>query len=228
MADVGGLLGGLGGAVGTIFGGVGQLAAAGGYEKASEIAAINAQISRQSSAIQQTQAQREIYKTLGGQQADIAGAGLAAAGSALDIVRSSAQQGALAKQLIAAQGMITTLGYEQESASYSAMAKAAKASGGGGILGGLLQGAGAVASFLALSDERAKTDVQLRYRRPDGLGIYAFRYKGDKERTLFEGVMAQEVAALYPAAVSPMADGTLRVDYDAINVTPRVLEESNG
>lgn len=140
--------GALGGAVSDIFGGIGEFATAKGYSQAANYAGINAKIAQESANIQQEQATRQIYKTIGGVQSDVAGAGLATSGSAGDILRSSASQGALTKQLVQEQGDINVLGYKAEQASYQSMASAAKAAGGGGILGGLLKVAGFAASFM--------------------------------------------------------------------------------
>lgn len=63
-----------------------------------------------------------------------------------------------------------------------------------------------------LSDIRAKEDIVLLEREPDGLGIYEFRYKGEPE--VHVGVMAQEVERLRPHALGPLTeDGYMTVDY---------------
>lgn len=210
----------LGGAVSDIFGAVGKFAEAKGYKAAAGYAQSNAEISQQSTNIQEYQAQRQIEKTLGGQQSDVAGAGLAASGSALDLFRDSAQQGSLTKQLIANQGAINVQGYQAEAASYDAMATAAKAAGSGGILGGIIKGVSAVAAFAALSDDRMKEGIVLHERRPDGIGLYDFRYKGDA--TVFRGVLASEVERIYPAAIQ-WIDGLRHVNYSLIGVAPEVV-----
>lgn len=142
--------GGIGDGISGIFSGVGDLKAASGYKRASAIAATNSKIAQSSTAIQETQAQREIYRTMGTQQADIGAAGLATSGSALDIMRDSASQGALTKSLVQNQGTITSLGYQQESASLASQAAAAKAKGAGGILSGIVKIAAAAAMVVAL------------------------------------------------------------------------------
>lgn len=206
----------LGGAVSDLFGGLGQFASAKGYSAASKAASQNAQIAEQSARIQETMAQRQIEKTIGGQQADVAGAGLAASGTALDLLRDSASQGALTKTLISNQGAINVLGYQAEAANYSAMASAAKAAGSGGILGGIIKGA---ASFF-LSDDRMKRNIVKVSTRRDGLNIYEFNYAGTEQR--FRGVLASDVERLYPAAVK-WEDGLRQVNYDMIGVTPEVV-----
>jgi len=82
-----------------------------------------------------------------------------------------------------------------------------------GGLGGLFAG-GADSAFngmLALSDERAKTDKKKIAETKDGMGIYSFKYKGDKKTQI--GLMAQEVEKKKPSAVKTGADGLMRVDY---------------
>ncbi len=207
----------VGGAVSDIFGGIGQLESAQGYKAAAGFATENAGIAEQSAKIQEVMAQRQITKTVGGQQADIAGAGLANAGSALDLVRDSATQGSLTKQLIANQGAINVLGYQAEASNYSAMATAAKTAGTGGIIGGLVDAAAAVFAF---SDDRLKENIVEVNRRRDGLGIYNFTFKGSAQK--FRGVLASEVERMYPRAVS-WVDGMRLVNYSLIGAVPEVI-----
>lgn len=212
--------GDIGGAVSDIFGAIGQQQSAKGYKQAASFAEENANIAEQSAKIQGLMAQRQVFQTIGGQQSDIAGAGLAESGSALDLLRSSASQGSLTKQLVANQGAINVLGYQAEAASYTSMASAAKSSALGGLLGGALK-IGAAA--LAFSDDRLKEGIIKVGEHRDGLGIYHFGYKGDPDGRRFEGVLASEVERLYPAAVT-WFDGKRVVNYDLIGVTPKVLE----
>jgi|ERR1700744_11962 len=137
----------LGGAIGSLFGAAGDSAEAGSYTQAAQIAEQQAEVAKQATAIQETQAQRQIFQVIGGQEAQVAGAGLASSGSAQALLRSSASQGALQKQLIQQQGDITEAGYEAEAASYNGMASAAKSASSGGMFGGLLSGIGALASI---------------------------------------------------------------------------------
>lgn len=206
-----------GSAVSDIFGAIGSFAQAKGYKAAAGYATENASIAEQSAKIQGYMAQRQITKTLGGQQTDIAGAGLAKSGSALDVVRDSAHQGSLTKQLIANQGAINVQGYQAEAASYDAMATAAKASGTGGIINGVISAAAAVFAF---SDDHLKEAIVPVSRRRDGLGIYEFNYHGSKQR--FRGVLASEVERIYPNAVH--TEGNYRiVNYSMIQAVPEVV-----
>jgi len=77
------------------------------------------------------------------------------------------------------------------------------------LLGDLAKIAQTAALFA--SDRRLKTDVFKLYTRPDGLGVYLYRYFGWAQR--FIGVMAQEVREIMPDAVVTMPNGYLAVDY---------------
>lgn len=65
------------------------------------------------------------------------------------------------------------------------------------------------------SDEALKEDVQRIATRPDGLGVYAFRYLWESTRRI--GLMAQEVERVYPHAVSRDAFGFRKVDYARVH-----------
>lgn len=95
------------------------------YDLASTLALQNEQFATTSTAIKQAQNDRNIYQTIGGQQADVAGAGFAASGSALDIMRDSASQGALTKAVAGQQGLIQEAGYQEQATSYQNLSKAA-------------------------------------------------------------------------------------------------------
>lgn len=96
------------------------------YDRASEFSTQNEKFTEQSTAIKQSQLDRSNYLTIGGQAADVAGAGFAASGSALDIMRDSAGQGALTKAVGAEQGLIAEEGYKVQAESYTNMAAAAR------------------------------------------------------------------------------------------------------
>lgn len=95
------------------------------YEQAAQFAGQEAQFSQDSTAIQVAQKNRETTMAMGRTMSEVAGAGFAASGSALDIMRSNAQQGALAQAVTSENGMIQTQGYEQQEASYNIMAEIA-------------------------------------------------------------------------------------------------------
>jgi hypothetical protein len=78
--------------------------------------------------------------------------------------------------------------------------------------GSAAQGASAI--MTALSDRRLKTDVERIGERPDGLGVYAFRYLWSPVRHI--GVMAQEVLGVKPEAVVHLPGGYMAVNYGAL------------
>lgn len=104
----------------------GDLAEAASYDKASALATQNEQFTEQSTAIKQMQQSREISMAIGKQQSEVAGSGFESSGSALDLLRDSAQQGALTKQVLGQQGLITEAGYKEQAESYDIMSAAAK------------------------------------------------------------------------------------------------------
>ena len=155
-------------AQGTRLKATGDLAEAQQYTLAQTLAQQNEQYTAQSTAIQQAQLERNTTMQIGGEKAAQAGAGFAASGSGLDILADSARQGALAKETLGQQGLITEAGYQEQATSYGIMASTAtnaaatedeianqQESAGrlrmfGDIAGGILKGAAAaVASVVA-------------------------------------------------------------------------------
>lgn len=95
---------------------------------------------------------------------------------------------------------------------------------GANIMGGLMGGVGmlsqmggsagiaGLAPLLALSDERAKDDVEEIGALHDGQKVYSFRYKDEPKTHI--GLLAQEVLEHEPDAVHEMpSTGLLMVDY---------------
>jgi len=82
-------------------------------------------------------------------------------------------------------------------------------------IGGVLQGAGSLASGVAmLSDRRLKTGIHKIGEFADGLGQYIWTYIwGGPE---YVGVMADEVARLRPWALGPKISGYSTVNYGAL------------
>lgn len=148
----------IGGAVSDIFGGIAQQEAddtkaqgaaieAENYGLASKLAGENAQFSQESTAIKTVQQNRAVLMAQGSTQADVGGAGFANSGSALDIMRMNASQGALAAGVIQTQGAITTAGYQEQGDAYANMQKAAtleeqadKQAGENSFIGGIIGG----------------------------------------------------------------------------------------
>ncbi len=125
MAGVGDVVSAVGGAVGSLFKAQGNAAEAASYTGAAQLETQNAQLTAASTRIQETQIARQVSQSLGTTQADVAGAGFTESGSALDILRSSAQQGALAASLVNIQGNINENAYAALSGADLAKAKAA-------------------------------------------------------------------------------------------------------
>lgn len=107
----------------------GDFAEAKNYGLASDLATQNAKFTELSTGIKQTQMEREAALLHGGQEADIASAGFEASGSALDLLRDSAAQGAIAHAVAGEQGLITEAGYNEQAASYKLMQGAANDAG---------------------------------------------------------------------------------------------------
>jgi hypothetical protein len=85
--------------------------------------------------------------------------------------------------------------------------------GGVGLLsamGGSGGGMAALAPLLALSDERAKDDVEEIGKLHDGQSVYRFTYKGSDIPQI--GLLAQRVAEVEPDAVGHFGAGLLGVD----------------
>lgn len=131
------------------------------YDMAAALAKQNAQFTEASTAIKEAQQQRESTMAIGGQRADVAGAGLAESGSAMYLLRDSASQAALTHQVLGQQGLMSEEGYQEQAQSFQNLSKAASfavqgdnlaadaadtAATGAGITG-ILKGITAVASI---------------------------------------------------------------------------------
>jgi len=90
-------------------------------------------------------------------------------------------------------------------------------SGGGRPGGGHISRGGGGRGGGRRSDARLKHDITPLVRLANGLELYRFRYKGN-DRTLYVGVMAQDVQKIDPGAVSHDRDGYLTVDYERIGL----------
>jgi hypothetical protein len=73
-----------------------------------------------------------------------------------------------------------------------------------------------------VSDRRTKENVHAVGRHPLGINLYLFDYKQEyRDEHGYGrqfGVMADEVAAVMPEAVSPHADGYMTVRYDLLGI----------
>jgi hypothetical protein len=130
--DYSGMFSNVGSGVSGFFQGLGDQAKAQGdrlegqrYEEAAGLADLNAAFTVQSEALQEFQAGRAAEQTIGSIHADVAASGFTEGGSALDILRDSANQAALQGAVLKQQGLITEAGYQEQAASYRIMADAA-------------------------------------------------------------------------------------------------------
>jgi hypothetical protein len=111
----------------------GDLAEASEYDLAQALATQNANYVKASTAIQAAQQDRATTMTIGSQRAAVGGGGLAESGSALDLLRDSASQGALARSVLVTQGSMQEQGYEEQANSYGVMSAAARATAAGEV-----------------------------------------------------------------------------------------------
>ena len=90
-----------------------------------------------------------------------------------------------------------------------------------GILGQVGQAASGIGSMLALSDIRAKENINKIGQLPSGLGLYSWDWKAsapsDAKNNPTVGVLAQEVMQLIPEAIIQREDGYIAVDYSKVN-----------
>ncbi|MFZ0373021.1 MAG: hypothetical protein WAL39_06870 [Xanthobacteraceae bacterium] len=94
----------------------------GQYDQAAAYAGQEAEISQMSTQIQEAQKVRQTTMAMGKTASEVAGAGFAASGSGLDIMRSNAQQGALAQAVTSEQGMVQTQSYQEQQQNFETMA----------------------------------------------------------------------------------------------------------
>lgn len=95
----------------------GAAAEATAYGEAGAVATQNAALEGVAGQVQQVQTARQVTQTIGQQQAGIAAAGFANSGSAIDLARSSVQQGHLADQIIQTQTKMTQGGFIEQAAA---------------------------------------------------------------------------------------------------------------
>lgn len=106
----------------------GQRKEAESYDMAADLSVENRKFAESSNIIKEAQLDRQIMKTEATQQADVAASGFTQGGSALDLMRESASQGALTSAVLQQQGAITDLGYKEQEESYRKMAEASRMS----------------------------------------------------------------------------------------------------
>lgn len=188
----------IGSGIQDIFASGGLKKDAASLDQAAAMEDTNAKLTAASTGIQHAAAQRDIYKVIGGQKSDISAAGFTMSGSALDLARDSAQQGAITQSLIEVQGEIDTQTHLVQAHNLRAQAASARSSAKSSLFGGILNiGLGLLSLF---SDKRLKENIRLLGKGKDGHNVYAYNYKADPA-TEYVGYMAQEVEAVDPSMV---------------------------
>jgi hypothetical protein len=154
----------------------------------------------------------------GGGNRPVAGGGGRPAGNGLGNIsagRTAAAEGARGRASLGGSGG----GGPARGGGGGGVARGGGGGGGGGVArggGGGGGGRGGGGGGGRRSDMRLKHDIVPLGRLDDGLGFYRFAYNGS-DRT-YVGVMAQEVQAVMPGAVTQGRDGYLRVYYDKLGV----------
>ena len=197
MPDFAGGFSAIGGGISDLFAASGYRSMAKAYDEAAGMEDVNAKLSEASTGIQKSMAQRSIYKALGGQRADVAGAGFKFSGSAIDLARDSTSQGALSLALIENQGAIEVQTHEIAAFNYRAQAQQARNAATGSTISGIV---GLASGVLGLfSDRRLKHKIRQIGVDVEGIPVYEFSYLGSNDR--WRGYMAQEVEQYDPEAV---------------------------
>lgn len=147
MADFQSGFGFIGGAVGDLFSAGGRREAAGGLDKAAALAEKSAELTEYAGKIKTVQTAREAYRVIGGQRADVAAAGFAEKGSALDLLRSSSQEAALALGLVKTQANIDKNDFIAMAANYRSQAQQQRTAAQGDFFGGAIKAIAGIASF---------------------------------------------------------------------------------
>ena len=96
------------------------------YDLAAQYAEQEKKYTEISTGIQLAQQTRQSYQSIGRLTAGVAASGFSTGGSGLDLLRDSAQQGALQRATLQEQGLITEQGYEEQAQSYRTMEGAAQ------------------------------------------------------------------------------------------------------
>ena len=137
MAGAGGAVSDIGSGVSDLFSAAGDFLSGQAYSLASSYDTKSAKITKLATGIQEQQQQRQAFMVLGATNAAVAGSGFENSGSAMDILKSNAQQASLNKALVGEQGYLTQTGYEEAAAVAKEQAKAANMSGIGQSVAGI-------------------------------------------------------------------------------------------
>lgn len=203
MSGFGQAVNDIGGAIGDLFGSKGAAAEANTFQGAATLASQNAQLAAASTRIQEAQTVRSIEQSMGTTQADVAGAGFTESGSALDIMRASAQQGALAKALVNIQGAISENAYAAQSGVYAGEAKAANEQSRAGLVSAIASVGGALINGVGNLASAGKT-ITAGYDKITGL----FTGSSTTQTTADAATAAEAQGFSIPGLTAPAASDT--------------------
>lgn len=149
-------------------------------------------------------------------EAAAGGAGLTAAQQAILTNQEQQYQSAVTSPYAAAMGLMGVAGTNNWGQTSTGTNDTTSNPSAWDTISGLMSSAGnaakGAAALGALCDRRYKEDITRIGTTDNGLPLYTFRYIGDPEKRLNVGVMAQEVEAVNPDAVSEI-NGIKIVDY---------------
>lgn len=137
MSGIGSIFSGLG----SIFGG---LSSASGYREEAKFYGAAAGYQKLSGQLQDVAYRRQAYQLIGTTQADVGGNGLKMSGSAVDVLRSNAQQAGLTRGIANINNNIQVQSYLAQQQGAEAEATSAESSGVFGGLGSILGGLGSL------------------------------------------------------------------------------------
>lgn len=205
----------IGSGIQDIFAAGGLKQDAASLDKAAAMEDVNAKLTEASTDIQHAAAERDIYKVLGGQASDIAAAGFTMSGTALDLARDSARQGAITQSLIEVQGNIDTQTHLIQAQNLRAQAASARSAANASMFGGIMNiGLGVLSLFM--SDIRVKQNVKPLGKGKNGHNLYEFTYRADPSHTRYIGYVAQEIAQVEPDMVTDMGLLMIDAEYAAV------------
>jgi len=162
-----------------------------------------ANVASQGAQSSQSQSASHPANTVGGKNT----AALSPAGQHVTTNRSgSRNHGATRSGSVGARGAAARTSYRPSSVAHN-VGHPSFGGGHGGFGGGGKH----------FSDQRLKEDIVQLDRLDNGIGVYRFRYKGN-DRTVYVGVIAQDVARILPSAVTRDRSGYLLVDYDQLGI----------
>ena len=137
----------LGSAVGDIFAAQGASMSAAGYGRAAAMAGTDAQIAGYSGAAKTDLVRRQAYGIIGGQKADIAGAGFTAGGSAGDLERDSTMEAHVAMGASKMQADLQVQEFQSQQQMDLQKQQEAQQQASGDIFGAVLKGVGFLAAL---------------------------------------------------------------------------------